>query len=166
MSVRPAKTQINLGIRPAWSESSLCAPWAAKYRRFLHADSDDSDQTGRMPRLIWVFAERTLTSLVLSCRGLRMVCKCKWESVCTILPHFQPSQLELLASFCVSWIPVCWLVWYLRVLKVWPFCNRTYQWKNLKSSKISFHKSKMLLKNYGHFVPRSFRAHVVSYRYR
>ena len=26
---------------------------------FLLADSDDCDQTGRMPRLIWVFAERT-----------------------------------------------------------------------------------------------------------
>ena len=26
---------------------------------FLHVDSKDSDQTGRMPRLIWVFAGRT-----------------------------------------------------------------------------------------------------------
>ena len=31
--------------------------------------SEDSDQTGRMPRLTWVFAGRTLTLLVLSCRG-------------------------------------------------------------------------------------------------
>ena len=58
MSVRPAKTQISLGIRPVWSESSLCAQWVAKDPRFLHADSEDSDQTGR-----------TLTLLVLSCRG-------------------------------------------------------------------------------------------------
>ena len=28
--VRPAKTQISLGIRPVWSESSLCAQWEAK----------------------------------------------------------------------------------------------------------------------------------------
>ena len=69
MSVRPAKTQISLGIRPVWSESSLCAEWVAKDPSFLHADSEDSDQTGRMPRLIWVYAERTLTLLVLSCRG-------------------------------------------------------------------------------------------------
>ena len=69
VSVRPAKTQISLGIRPVWSESSLCAQWEAKDPRFLHADSEDSDQTGRMPRLIWVFAGRTLTSLVLSCCG-------------------------------------------------------------------------------------------------
>ena len=39
-TLRPAKTQISLGIR------------------FLHADSEDSDQTGRMPRLIWIFAGR------------------------------------------------------------------------------------------------------------
>ena len=68
MSVRPAKTQISLGIRPDWSESSLCAQWVAKGPSFLHANSEDSDQTGRMPRLIWVFAGRTLILLVLSCR--------------------------------------------------------------------------------------------------
>ena len=58
--VRPAETQIRLGIRPVWSESSLydkCV--AAKDPSFLHADSEDSDQTGRMPNLIWVFAGRT-----------------------------------------------------------------------------------------------------------
>ena len=38
MTMRPAKTQISLGTRPVWSESSL---------------------PGRMPRLIWVFAGRT-----------------------------------------------------------------------------------------------------------
>ena len=59
MTVRPAKTQISLGIRPVWSESSLCTQWVAKNPSFLHADSEDSDQTGQMPRLIWVFAGRT-----------------------------------------------------------------------------------------------------------
>ena len=43
VSVRPAKTQISLGIRPVWSESSLCAQWVAKDPSFLHADSEDSD---------------------------------------------------------------------------------------------------------------------------
>ena len=46
VSVRPAKTQIILGIRPVLSESAV-----------------------RMPRLIWVFAGRTIILLVLSCRG-------------------------------------------------------------------------------------------------
>ena len=35
MSVRPAKTQISLGIRPVWSESSLCAQWISKDPRFF-----------------------------------------------------------------------------------------------------------------------------------
>ena len=56
MTVRPAKTQISLDIRPFWSESSLCAHWVTKDPSFLHADSKESDQTMRMPRLIWVFA--------------------------------------------------------------------------------------------------------------
>ena len=33
VSVRPAKTQISLGIRPVWSESSLCAQWVAFFMR-------------------------------------------------------------------------------------------------------------------------------------
>ena len=50
------RTQISLGIRPVWSESSLCIQRVAKDPNFMHADSD---QTGRMSRLIWVFAGRT-----------------------------------------------------------------------------------------------------------
>ena len=69
MTERQAKTQISLGIRPVWSESSLCAQWVAKYPRFLYVDSKDNDQTGQMLRLIWVFAACTLTFLVLSCCG-------------------------------------------------------------------------------------------------
>ena len=65
MSVCPAKAQISLGICPVWSESSLCAQWVAKDPRFLHAESEDSNQTGR----IWVFAGHTFTLLALSCRG-------------------------------------------------------------------------------------------------
>ena len=69
MAVRPVKIQINLGIRPVWSESSLSA-WRKLGSLVTHwAHSEDSDQTGRMPRLIWVFAARTITLLVLSYRG-------------------------------------------------------------------------------------------------
>ena len=49
--VRPAKTD-----QPGHPESSLCAQWVAKDLRFLQSDSEDSDQTGRMPRTIWVLA--------------------------------------------------------------------------------------------------------------
>ena len=55
-SLRPAKTQISLCIRPVWSESSLSA-WTNIGSSATHwAHSEDSDQTGRMSRLIWVFA--------------------------------------------------------------------------------------------------------------
>ena len=56
--MRQAKTQISLGICTVWWEFSLCVQWVAKGPMFLHASSNDSDQTGRMPRLIWVFAGR------------------------------------------------------------------------------------------------------------
>ena len=73
LSVCPAKTQMSLGIRPVWSESSLSA-WGNLWSLAVHwTHSDDSDQTGRMPRLIWVFAGCTLILLVLSCRGSLLI---------------------------------------------------------------------------------------------
>ena len=71
--VRPAKTQIRLGgclgIRPVSSESSLSA-WRKLGSLATHwAHSEDSDQTGRIPRLIWVFAGRKCNLLVLSWGG-------------------------------------------------------------------------------------------------
>ena len=48
---------------PCPHEESLGPEWATHW-----AHSEDSDKTGRMPRLIWVFAGRTLILLVLSCR--------------------------------------------------------------------------------------------------
>ena len=81
MTMRSAKTQISLGIRPGWSESSLCAQWVAKDPSFLHADSEDSDQTGRMPRLIWVFAGRTATLVVLSWGGSFYDLKMNWAYI-------------------------------------------------------------------------------------
>ena len=57
--VRSSKTQISLGVRPVWSESSL-STWRKLGSLTTHwAHSEDSDQTGRMPRLIWVFVGRT-----------------------------------------------------------------------------------------------------------
>ena len=68
VAVLPAKTQISLDIRPVWSESSLSA-WRKLGSLATHwADSEGSDQTGWMPRLIWVFAGRTAALLVLSYR--------------------------------------------------------------------------------------------------
>ena len=60
--------------QPGSDQSSLHVQWVAKGPRFLHVDSKDSGQTGRIPRLIWVFAGCTVTLLVLSCRGSISVC--------------------------------------------------------------------------------------------
>ena len=69
MVVRRAKTPISLGICPVWPQSSLSACRNLGSLATHWAHSEDSDQTGRMLRLIWVFAGRTLILLVLSCRG-------------------------------------------------------------------------------------------------
>ena len=50
--VRPAKIHISLGIRPVWSESSLSAWRNIRSLATKWAHSEDSDQSGRMPRLI------------------------------------------------------------------------------------------------------------------
>ena len=57
--VRQAKTQISLGIRPVWSESSLSAWRKLGFLATHWTHSEGSDQTRRMPRLICVFAGRT-----------------------------------------------------------------------------------------------------------
>ena len=49
--VHPAKTQISLGICPVWSVFTVRF-MVAKDPVLLHA-TENSDQTGRMPRLIW-----------------------------------------------------------------------------------------------------------------
>ena len=88
-------------VRPVWYESSLCAQWVAKDPSILHADSEDSDQTGRMPRLIWVFAGRTLILLVLSCRGSLIY---TINSPPMKLPGHQNLTLQLL------WQHILWLL--------------------------------------------------------
>ena len=55
--VRPAKTQISLGILPVWSV------FAVRMKK-----------AWVMPRLIWVFAGRTVILLVLSWGGSNLVC--------------------------------------------------------------------------------------------
>ena len=51
----PTKTQISLGNRTVWSEPSLSILWIAKDPMLRHVDSEDSDQTVQVYRLIWVF---------------------------------------------------------------------------------------------------------------
>ena len=58
LSVCPTKTQISLRIRAVWSESSLSAWRNFAFFAIQNALSEDSDQTARMRRLIWIFAAR------------------------------------------------------------------------------------------------------------
>ena len=74
--VHPVKTQISLVVRPVWSESSLSA-WRKLVSLATHwVHSEDSDQTGQMPRLIWVFAGHTVILLVLSWGGSFLIEHC------------------------------------------------------------------------------------------
>ena len=102
--MHPAKTQISLGICPVWSESLLCALWVAKDPSFLHADSEDSDQTGRMPSLIWVFAGHRTTLLVLS-RGGSVVCLVAVSELPDMLLNFVAEQagFSQLQRQVISW---------------------------------------------------------------
>ena len=71
--VRPAKTQISLGIRPVWSESSLSA-WKKLGSLATHwVHSEDSDQ---MPQLIWVFTGRTCHFVGFVMRRLKYMTCC------------------------------------------------------------------------------------------
>ena len=94
--VRPAKTQISRGIHPVWSESSLSA-WRKLGSWTSHwAHSEDSDQTGRMPRLIWVFDGRTVIFLVLSWGG-SIISNLKKKNVSfgTFLACWLPAHLQI-----------------------------------------------------------------------
>ena len=90
--VRPGKTQISLGICQVWSEPLQCAKWVAKDPMFLHADSEDADQTGRMLYL----AHSHFVSFVvrrLSCLWLL------WAQLCsTSFNPFMPSTVFYLSK--------------------------------------------------------------------
>ena len=74
--VRPAKIQISLGIRPVWSEALMGAQWVAKDQSIPHVDNEDSDQTGRVPRLIYVFAGCTCHFVGFVMRWLKVSLSC------------------------------------------------------------------------------------------
>ena len=109
--VRSATTQISLGITPVWSVSSLSA-WRKLGSLATHwAHNEDLDQTGRMPRLIWVFAGCTVILLVSSGGSL---CRPWWD--CFFRRHRMPgytvcSDLSVKYSEPVRYV-VTFLVWF------------------------------------------------------
>ena len=120
-TVRPAKTQISLSIRPVWSESSLCAQQVAKDPSFLRADSEDSDQTGQMPRLIWVFAGRTFHFVGFVTRWLKKTFKMT-SIIQYCLALFQSRMITLgavaLFILCAG-MNLLWHIWQTQHLNRW-----------------------------------------------
>ena len=87
--MRPAKILFSLGIRPVWSESSLSA-WRKLGSLATHwAHSEDSDQIGRMPRLIWVFAGRTCHFVGFVMRWLIFQMGVKWDDFLFAFLHIR-----------------------------------------------------------------------------
>ena len=70
--VRPTKTQISLRIRAVWSQSTLLAWRNFASLAIQNALSEDSDQTARMRRLIWIFAGHTCPKVRFL--TLRLIC--------------------------------------------------------------------------------------------
>ena len=80
-------------------QSSLCTQRVAKDLSFLHADSKDFDQTGWMPRLIWVLLGTQIILLVLSWGG-SIIFAIYWtrgnlrqRALCLILSYHMTSRL-------------------------------------------------------------------------
>ena len=66
-----------------FSKSDFIHIFVAKDPRFLQADSKDSDQTGRIPRLIWVFAGHTchFVGFVMMCSLYNCSNKCPYPHI-------------------------------------------------------------------------------------
>ena len=138
MTVRPAKTD-QPGHPPSLIRVFVCAQWVSKDPSFLHTDSEDSDQTGRIPRLVWVFAGRTVILFVLSWGGSNLVlqtqtfgekisCVQKWDdTLCKLFRsksrHF---QLQVSTEIC-ELSPHCHCMPHLIVMILIVFNNQLIQ---------------------------------------
>ena len=111
--VRPAKLQISLGICPVWSECSLCA-WKKFWSWASHwAHSEDSDQTGRMPWLIWVFAQRICHFVGFVMRWVILLClPSRKGSAMKVGPFLRVFAVRMKIAWGLSY-PFCahWRLW-------------------------------------------------------
>ena len=117
--VRPAKTQINLGICPDWSES-LLYPWRKLGSLATHwVHSEGSDQTGRMPRLIRVFAGRTCHFVGFVMRYLNFV---------VVYPYFYKQHCSLGYFLNLDYFFRCLRTWSLHGGSKVGHADRYDQW--------------------------------------
>ena len=152
MTVCPAKTRISLGIRPVWSESSLSA-WRKLGSLVTHwAHSEDSDQTGRMPRLIWYFAGRTCHFVDF----VMMWLKWHFKRIRPVWSEFSLSAWRKLGSFVTHWahsedsdqtgrMPrliwvfagrICHFVGFVMMWLKWHFKRRVCFYSSLKNKRL------------------------------
>ena len=74
--------RIRRRFRNGQSDQSSLSAWRNIWSLAIHwAHSKDSDQTGQMPRLIWVFCWCTIILLVLSWGGLNILWFLAWNQV-------------------------------------------------------------------------------------
>ena len=90
--VRPAKTQISLGIRPVWSESSLCAQWVAKDPdSFMHTVKT-LIRLGGFPGWSESSLGAQVILLILSCGGL---CNLSLDAANPTKWHVRPAKTSM-----------------------------------------------------------------------
>ena len=102
--VRPANTQINLGIRPVWSESSLSTWEKLKCLAIIRAHIEASDWSGWISRLTWVFAGRKGHFVDFVMRWLILLCFTCINNTdfCYFKAFFFPETLRQSEGFYVS----------------------------------------------------------------
>ena len=102
------------GIRPVWSESSLSTRRKLGSLATHWAHSKDSDQTERMPRLIWVFAGRTchyvgfvMRRLKLSSKYTHLICfSVNWRKEAGVPNNDKESSCENIKCWKVQNTPI------------------------------------------------------------
>ena len=122
--VHLVKNQFRLGIRLVWLESSLSA-WRKLGSLATHrAHREDSDQTGRMPRLIWVLTGRTVIFVAPVLAWAPPACKFP-----SVRPSIHPSVRQHLPSVSCernssySFVPI-----FLKLYTCFCHCMRMCMW--------------------------------------
>ena len=128
MSVRPAKTQIILGIRPVWSRSSLCAHWVGPKVSSCGQRRLWSDWADALADLSRRWAHTHFVSFVMS----RHICN-DFE-IKTILKYICCLWCQLLqisrAGWNVRWFQI-WIQLLIYINIICYFIPAFYKWMKL-----------------------------------
>ena len=108
-----AETQISLGIRPVWSVFAVHSVGSYKEQRFLHADSENSDPTGRIGRSESLLGAHAIL-FVLSRGGSYGFAKL----IAMYLSNF--------TCTCISWYSIDYFSVSLSHVSIWLFANLLY----------------------------------------